>query len=258
MLAAVSRSTMGLEMAAASRYRINGIIFFISLYFWFIETHPVETKKALFAILLFSGLYFLLINLNQYEYLEVRQEGLYLEALTYRTGDSSIVHPPSEDLASQKGVLQLSEKLNIYHPPDEVQIERFVPYSTRQAGVVAAGTGAPANSPLEMTRSIHAIHRIGDAYIIDGFAFLQWKSTNHQRVFVGIKNQTDSTPVFFTSRQVSRFDLNPYFHRFNLKNGGFRARIPADEIKAGENKVWIKVEVDDQVKAMETDSKFIK
>jgi hypothetical protein len=44
----------------------------------------------------------------------------------------------------------------------------------------------------------------------------------------------------------------------NLKNGGFRTRIPMDEIKAGENKVWIKVEVDDQVKAIETDSKFIK
>jgi hypothetical protein len=252
-LAAVSRSAMGLEMAGASRYRINGIIFFISLYFWFIETYTVETKTALAAILVFSGLYFLVINLNQYEFLSVRQEQLYLEALCYQTGDSSIVYPNSEDVARQRTIMKLSEKLNIYHPPSDETIDAYIPHSVRQTGDDEVKV-----SPLEMTRSIHSIHKIGNDYLIAGFTFLEGKSTNHQKVFIGIRNKTDSTPVYFTAGQVPRFDLNPYFHQFNLKNGGFRARIPAEDIKAGENTVWIKVEVADQEKAIETDNKFVK
>lgn len=253
LLAAVSRSSMGLEMAGASRYRINGIIFFIALYFWLIETYAVESRKVLAVILLFSGWYYLAINLNQYEYLSVRKETIYLEALCTRTGDSSFINPDPAETARQREILKVSDRLNIYHLPSDESITAYIPYSTKQTE-----NDEPVNSSLDMTKSIHSIHKIGNDYLIDGFAFLGWKSTNNQKVYIGIKNQADSSPVFFTAGQIPRYDLNPFFHQFNLKNGGFRARIPANEIKAGENSIWIKVDVGDQVKVNETDSKLVK
>jgi hypothetical protein len=277
VLAAVSRSSMGLEMAGASRYRINGIIFFISLYFWFIETYSVESKKALAAILLFSGWYFLMINLNQYEYLSVREEELNLEILCANAGEKSIVHPDSQDLEQQKKILRESSQLDVYQLPTDASIAYYLPYSKKEVENTGAGSvgvendAGAANSNLEMTKSIHSIHKIGNDYLVSGFAFLEGKSTNHQQVWVGLKNQADRSPVFFTSKAIPRYDLNPYFHRYNperslwslltavnLKNGGFRARIDASEITAGENTVWIKVRVDGQIKIVETDSKLIK
>lgn len=251
LLTSVSRSPMGLEVAGASRYRINGIIFLIALYFWFIETYRVETKRALAVILAITGWYYLMINLNQYEYLAVRQEQLYLDDWCTRTGDSSIVNPNSEEVARQRATLDESARLDIYHLPDWKQLNAYFPPS-----VPEPATDGPDNSNLEMTRSVLHIKKIGHDYMIDGMAFLQWRSTKHQKIYLGIKNLTDSTPVFYSTGVVKRFDLNPYFHKFNLLDGGFRARINESAIKPGENTVFIRVITGDQIKTSETDSKF--
>src|SRR5260370_6769091 len=93
VLAAVNRSPLGLEIAGASRYRINGCIFAITLYIWFIETYSIKNRLATAAVLLLSAWYFVSINLKHYEYLSVREEGLYLEALCTKTDAPSIVYP---------------------------------------------------------------------------------------------------------------------------------------------------------------------
>ncbi len=138
-------------------------------------------------------------------------------------GEKSIVHPDSPDLEQQKKILQESSRLGVYQLPTDESIAYYLPYSKKE---VENDAGA-ANSNLEMTKSIHSIHKIGNDYLVSGFAFLEGKSTNHQQVWVGLKSQADSSPVFFTSKAIPRYDLNPYFHRYNLKNGGFRARIDA-------------------------------
>jgi hypothetical protein len=252
-LTAISRTTLDLDMAAHSRYRINGIIFVISLYFWLIENYQVETKRAFWAIFLLTGWYYLVINLGQYEYLPFRQEQNYLEIVCANAGDSSLVYPDPAEVVRQRAILERSAELNIYHLPTDADIEFYLPHSVRQTGIDSMGT-----SGLEMTGSIHGIHKVGHDYLIDGYAFLQWKSTRHQKVLLGIKNQTDSLPVYFTANQISRFDLNPFFHKFNLETGGFRGRIREDDIKPGENSVWIRLELDNQVKTMQTDNKLIK
>jgi hypothetical protein len=253
LVTAISRSPMGLETAGASRYRINGIIFFISLYFWFIETYKVETKRALLAILTFTGWYYLMVNLNQYEYLSVREEQLNLEVLATNARDSSLVSPDRADTERQRAILDKSAALHVYYLPTDADIAAYLPVSVRQPD-----GGASANSSLEMTGSIHQVRKCGQDWIIDGFAFLQWRSAKHQQVFVGLKNQADSGVVFFTAKQIPRFDLNPFFHRFDLRDGGFRARINTGDVKPGENSVWLKIEVGDQVKIIQTENKLIK
>jgi len=260
-LAAVNRSWMGLEIAGASRYRINGCIFCIALYFWLIETYSdrwllvprsTRTRLATATLLLLAGWYFVSINLKHYEYLSVREETVYLEMLCTRTGAPSIAYPNNPETPTQRHLIDWSNQLHIYYMPGEKEINTYFPFSRKLA------PADPGHSDIEMQRSIHGIYRTGNDYLIDGFAFLQGKSTNHQQVFVGLKNQADSAPVFFTSKQIPRFDLNPFFHSILLKNGGFRARIHADELKPGENTVWLRVAVDDQVKTIETDSKLVK
>ena len=253
LMTAISRSPMGLYVAGASRYRINGLIFLIGLYFWFIDTYKIEAKRPMLAILVITGWYYVVINYSQYEYLCVRQEQMYEEAWTFRMGDSSIVNPNPEETERQRETLKRSDSLNIYHLPDMAQIDAYFPHSTLEPA-----SDGPDNSSLEMSKSIHLVHRIGPDYMIDGMGFLQWKSAEHQKLYVGIKNQTDSTPVFYSTVPVLRFDQNPYFHKWNLLKSGFRARINADAIKPGENTVWIKVETGGQIKTEQTDSKFIK
>jgi hypothetical protein len=253
LMTSLSRSPMGLEVAGASRYRINGIIFLIALYFWFIETYKVETKRAMAVILVITGWYYGMINLNQYEYLVVRQEQMSLDDWCTHTGDSSIVNPNPDEVVRQRAALDESARLNIYHLPDWAYLDAYFPKS-----VPEPATDGSDNSNLEMSKSVLHIKKIGHDYLIDGMGFLQWKSAEHQKIYLGIKNETDSTPVFYSTGIVKRFDQNPYFHKFNLLNSGFRARINENVIKPGENKVFIKVITGDQIKTSETDSKFNK
>jgi hypothetical protein len=252
-ITAVSRSAMGLEVGGASRYRINGSIFAIALYFWFIDTYRLETRKFLLALALTTGWYYLVINLGQYEYLCVRQEQMYLEAWCTTTGDSSIVNPNVEETARQRAVLADCAKLNIYHLPGTAQLDAYFPHSVREPS-----TDGPDNSSLDVAKSVLHIRRIGGDYMIDGMAILLWESAKHQKIYVGIRNKTDSAPVFYSTAVVKRFDLNPYFHKWNLLNGGYRARIDTSAIKPGENTIYLKVLAEGQIKTIETESKFNK
>jgi len=253
VVTALSRASMGLDMAGASRYRINGILLLISLYFWYIETYKAESKRSLAVIMAFSTWYFLMININHYEYLAIMEERGYEDILSYNSGENSMWNDDKAMTDNQRSTIEQSKKLNVYHPPSTESLVSYFPWSVKQAGMDTTG-----NSTLEMVKSVHGIHKVAGDYLIDGFAFLTWISANKEKVYVGIKNELDKNPVFFTSNQISRFDLNPFFNKFNLKNGGFRARIKGEDIMAGENTVWIMVKVKDQIKIIETDSKITK
>ncbi|HLZ86917.1 MAG TPA: hypothetical protein VKQ52_06755, partial [Puia sp.] len=210
MLAAVNRSWMGLEIAGASRYRINGCIFCISLYLWLIETYSgrwltetssVRSKVATAAMVILAGWYFVSINLKHYEYLSVREETTYLEILCTKTGAPSIVYPNNSETPTQRHLIDWSSQLHVYYLPGDKEINTYFPFSRKQTDDPAGA----ASSGLEMTKSVHGIYRTGNDFLVDGFAFLEGRSTNHQHVFVGIKNQADSAPVFFTSKQIPRF-----------------------------------------------------
>jgi hypothetical protein len=202
---------------------------------------------------LLSAWYFVSINLKQYEYLSVREEGLYLEALCTKTDAPSIVYPNNPETPQQRKLIDWSRQLHLYYLPGDEEINAYMPISQKLAGESAEGT-----SSLEMTKAIHGTNKVGNEYIIDGFAFLEGIPTEHQQVYIGLKNAADNAPIFFTSGSIPRFDLEPYFHKDHLKDGGFRARIDANELQPGETTVWIKIIAGGQTKCIPTDNKITK
>src|SRR4030095_9042966 len=252
-LTALTRSSFGWDFASSSRYRINGIIFLISLYFWFLETYPVDKKKTSAIVLILTGLYFIGINLNHYEYLGIREQQTNFGIIGYNSGKPDLLNGDKTQIELYIKILRQSDSFNTYHLPTNADLTYYYPYGIRQ------GPQLVKDDPkLEMPLSVREIYQLGDDYFIDGFAFITGNSANHQKVYIGFKNQEDKDPVFFSTKQIARYDLNTYFNKFNLKNGGYQARIHAADIKPGENKIWLMVSVKEKVKLVETDKKIIK
>ncbi len=247
-LTALSRSPYGWDFAAASRYRINGIIFLISLYLWFIETYKVETRKKSAIVLAMTGLYFIMINLNHYEYLGIREQQTNFGIIGYNAGKPEFLNGDKTQTEMNANILKRAAELNTYHLPTNADLAYYYPYGLRQPKKVIKD-----DPTLEMPFSVREIHQLGNDYFIDGFAFITGNSARTQKVFIGFQNQSDSVPVFFGSKQIARYDLNPYFNKWNLKDGGYMARIHAVDIKRGENKIWIMVSVNGKEKMAITD-----
>ena len=252
-LTALTRSSFGWDFASSSRYRINGIIFLISLYFWFLETYYVDKKKIAAIILTLTGLYFVGINLNHYEYLGIREQQTNFGIVGYNSGKPDLLNGDKNQIELYTKILRQSDSLNTYHLPSNADLAYYYPYGIRQQMPVVKD-----DPKLEMPFSIREIYQLADDYFIDGFAFIKGNSAQHQKVYIGFKNQEDNEPVFYTTKQIARYDLNPYFNKFNLKDGGYLARIHAADIKQGENKIWLMVSVNGHVKLAETDKKIIK
>lgn len=252
-LTALTRSSFGWDFASSSRYRINGIIFLISLYFWFLETYYVDKKKIAAIILTLTGLYFVGINLNHYEYLGIREQQTNFGIVGYNSGKPDLLNGDKNQIELYTKILRQSDSLNTYHLPSNADLAYYYPYGIRQQMPVVKD-----DPKLEMPFSVREIYQLADDYFIDGFAFIKGNSAQHQKVYIGFKNQEDNEPVFYTTKQIARYDLNPYFNKFNLKDGGYLARIHAADIKQGENKIWLMVSVNGHVKLAETDKKIIK
>ena len=252
-LTALNRSSFGWDFAAASRYRINGIVFLISLYFWFLETYRIDRKKTSAVILTLTGLYFIGINLNHYEYLGIREQQTNFGIIGYNSGKPDLLNGDKSQIELYSKILRQSDSLNTYRLPASAELEYYYPFAVKvQTPIV---TDDPK---LEMPLSVREIYQLGDDYFIDGFAFIKGHSANNQKVYVGFKNQEDKEPEFFSTKQIARYDLNTYFNKFTLKDGGYQARIHAADIKPGENKIWLMVSVDGKVKKMETDKTITK
>jgi hypothetical protein len=116
----------------------------------------------------------------------------------------------------------------------------------------------PDNPKLEMPISVREIYQLEDDYFIDGFAFITGNAAWNQKVYIGFQNQEDKEPIFFSTKSIARYDLNTYFNKFTLKEGGYQARIHSEDIKPGENKIWLMVSVNGKTKIAETDKKITK
>lgn len=252
-LTALTRSSFGWDFASSSRYRINGIVFIISLYFWFLETYHIDKKKSSAIILTLTGLYFIGINLNHYEYLGIREQQTNFGIIGYNTGKPDLLNGDKNQIELYTKILRQSDSLNTYHLPTNADLAYYYPYGIRQEPQLVKD-----DPKLEMQLSVREIDQLADDYFIDGFAFIHGYSAQNQKVYIGFKNQEDKDPVFFSTKQIARYDLNPYFNKFNLKDGGYQARIHAADIKKGENKIWLMVSVRGKVKLVETDKKIIK
>ena len=250
MVTAVSRVSFGWETAGASRYRINGIIFCISLYYWFIESHPKLNKKQIWALAICTVAYYLGINLNQYEYLDVRKSQTLSGVLYFNSGNKSHLNGEKTMVDLYGGIIAESAFLDTYHFPNDQDLELPFPYS-RVVENKMEEKGLHA-----LSANIDGINKIKDSYLIDGWAFLDNISTADQEVYIGLKSSAQSEPKFYSAKQTQRFDLNPYFKKWNLKHGGFFCRIYADKLEKGEYKIIVLVKAQGEIKQMETDKKI--
>jgi hypothetical protein len=237
----INRCQMGLETSGASRYRINGVIFVIALYYWLIETQQGKIHKGI--IIAFSVFYFLCISLSHYEYLQFRMRSSLLGALTYEVGDYSKLNGFEQE--EYHKILARSKKNGIYKLTEEHSLGNYFPYSR------SCVLKEYAISPSNLRFSVDEIIKTRDAYLLDGWAFLEGRSTWQQSVYIGLKPDSLS-PVFFSAKQETRYDLNPYFHKFNLSNGGFVARIKFKDLPKGNLHILIRVMNDNETKISET------
>jgi hypothetical protein len=252
-ITAFTRASFGWDFASSSRYRINGIIFLISLFFWFLETYSINRKKTTAIILTLTGLYFVGINLNHYEYLGIREQQTNIGIVGYNSGKADLLNGDKNQIELYTKILRQSDSLNTFHLPSNADLEYYYPYGQRQQIPMVQD-----NPKLEMPMSVREIYQLDDDYFIDGFAFITGNAAWNQKIYIGFQNQEDKEPIFFSTKSIARYDLNTYFNKFTLKEGGYQARIRSEDIKPGENKIWLMVSVNGKTKIAETDKKITK
>jgi hypothetical protein len=194
-----------------------------------------------------------MINLNHYEYLDVRKQQTNFGIVAFNSGKPELLNGGTTQAELFTKILHTSAALNAYHLPNNSALFSYYPYGVRQKAKVVND-----NPELEMANSVREIFQLGNDYFIDGFTFIHGHSAKNQKVFIGFKNQTDALPIFYSTKQIARYDLNPYFHKWNLKKGGYVARIHASDLKPGENKIWLMVSVNGLSKMIETDKTITK
>lgn len=252
-ITAVSRISFGVETAGASRYRINGIIFFITLYFWFIETKDVKKPKYLYTILIISIVYYFSINLRQSQYLYIREKQTYAGILNYNYGNPEILNGEKSMINLYKTIIETSENLDTYTFPDNEQLKFYFPFV--ETIIINKGESGDASA---LSNNTETITKFPDCYMIEGWAYLEGYHTKKQKVYIGIKNEKDEQPTYYLASKTLRFDLSPYFNKPNLDNGGYFIRINDVLIKKGVSKIWVMVINDSHTKIQETDKKIIK
>lgn len=244
----LTRCQLGLETAGASRYRINGVIFLLGALLWCVDNLDYKFRKT--TIISLSILYLFFIGVNQYEFLSFRKKQSLLGALHYQSGDYTKLNGFEQEL--YKRVLTESSKNETYFLPSLTDLETYFPFSKRELN-------KEGKIDAENTRSsIDQISKVDKSYLIEGWAFIEGEKTANQIVNVGLQNIKQSNIVFFSTVQVPKYDLNPYFKKFGLQDGGFIARIPEKYIVHGESTIIINLEVEGKTKTIITDKNIIK
>ncbi len=246
---AVSRYSIGIETAGASRYRINSIIFTTALYFWLIETFPLRKKVSIAVITTVSIGYFLSINLRQWEYLSFREKQTMTGFLLYKSGNPDLLNCDRSDMGFYTKVLRDAKDLETYEFPDEA-LNKYFPVAEKYS------IKGDTNSVLNLNINIDSVEKIADGYLIDGWSYFDGMTTNGQKVFVGLKSMSTKEIVFFDAKETPRFDLEPYFKKSGLEDGGFTCRISDNDVPKGEYLIAILVKNGNDTKIQETDKKL--
>jgi hypothetical protein len=248
-ITALSRISLGIETASASRYRINGILFFITLYFWFIETRKFSKTIHIYLIVSVSSIYFIFINLGQNQYLYVREKQTYFGILNYNYGNVELLNGEKVMVNFYADILVNSKKLETYVFPSNEKLENYFPFSE----TIIVNKSESGDSSAFLSNITESISIFPDSYFIEGWAFLEGYNTDSQQVYVGIKNSLDEKPTYYLAKQTKRYDLTPYFKKLYLNDGGYSARINSSYLKKGVNKIWIMLINENQTKIQETD-----
>lgn len=245
----ITRCQFGLETSGASRYRIAGIIFLIGLYIAFIQNYSFSQKRAKYILIIASLGYFFFIGLRQYEYLSIREKEVMTGVLKYHSGEFKKLSGFEQDFYDV--VVRESYKMQTYYLPSFQSLEMYFPYSKELS------LHSDKYDTGQINFNIQAIDKVKDSYLIDGWAYIDKESAATQEVYIGLKQPSQTSIKFMTLKQISKFDLNPYFKKFNLQEAGFLARIRFSDLLKGENEIYILVKNGDKLKLVKTDKKII-
>jgi|SRR6218665_1021841 len=247
----VSRVSFGLDAAGASRYRINGIIFLIALYFWLIETYNLKKLYITITLVVTVG-YFYFFSLKQVEYLDVRQKQTYTGVLMQNIGISTYLNGDKNDVTIYNMLLNNAKNSETYCLPSNEDILDYFPYGNEHS------LKPLKLSTNDLAYNIDTITELNDSYLVEGWAFLGDENTCGQKVYVGVTNGLDNTAIFYSTKQYSRYDVNTFFKKNNLRFAGYLGRIRKNDLKSGENKISLMIEVNGMTKTVLTDKKIIK
>ena len=240
----ITRCQLGLETAGASRYRINGVIFLLALFLWFIQTNKFSVSKVNGFVIISSLFYFILFSINQYEYLSFRKQQVLLGIIQYQSGDHSKLYGFEQDLYKQ--ILKKSQLEETYFLPSFDSLKSQFPYSSL-INILQENTNTE-----QLKSSLDNVIKLKDSYLINGFAFIENESPENQVTFIGIKGN-DNKILYFSTTKMERYDLNPFFNRFDLIDAGYLARIQFKLIPKGQYKIVIKVKIGNKSRLIETD-----
>ena len=246
IITGITRSGLGLETAISSRYRIISVLFFISvliLLFEFIKLKKINGLKINGLIVLFTVFYFFNYSYSQEQYLYFREKQSIKGVVNYYSGNHKLLNGFQQDYYKQ--VLEKSNEEETYYLPLKEEIDQNLPLSSP----INIKTTNLESTSLNVT--IDEVTKLYDSYYIEGWAFIDDIETLNQKVYIGLNNNNNYT--FFNTKQVNRYDLNPYFKKNYLKRGGFFARIKLENINQGLNKITVFVENTGTKKMIETD-----
>lgn len=246
----VTRCQLGLETAGASRYRINGVVFLLGFILWFIDEVKINQRKEKILCISLSIFYFFFISFNQYEFLSFRKKQSLLGALYYKTGDYTKLNGFEQDLYNK--ILIESAENETYFLPTLSSLETYFPYSEKLSQIESTINTQNTKSSLEQ------INKLKEFYLIEGWVFIEDEGTKNQIVKIGLQNSGSGNSSYFSTTQVPKFDLNPYFKKNNLLNGGFLARVKDSDVLKGENTILIQIKINGKTRTIKTDKKIIK
>ena len=242
----LTRSQLGIDTAIASRYRILSIIFLISVLikvFEYLELKKISELKVNGSIIVFSVLYFINFSKSQEEYLYYRERQSLKGVINYYSGNYKLLNGFEQEF--YKKVIENSRKNETYFLPSKKELEDSFPYSSKKE---ISMSKLDSNS---LYINIEEITKLYDSYYIEGWAFIENQNASSQKVWVGISNENGIK--FYNTQSVNRYDLNPYFKKDYIENGGFFTRIKLENLTLGINKVSIYTENKGIKKIIQTD-----
>jgi hypothetical protein len=250
IITSLSRVANGIETAGASRYRIWGSILMISLYFFFLENKIAKKKIFTPLVLVVSISFFVLITTNHLEYLDYRKKLTEKGVLVYHSGEHKYLNGDTNLKPLYDQIIKESKKQQTYYFPSETTIMKNYPFSKNIATTMSKTTD------LFFHNGIEEIIPLKDSFYIEGKGFLEGQDTKKQQIFVVLENQLNHTKIFFTSNQIKRYDINPYYKKENLDFAGFIAIIKKEDIQKGHYKLFLKVKNNKSESYAETDKQI--
>lgn len=247
----ITRSQLGIDMSIASRYRINSCIFLICVLYYCIESFPRDKFNISYlngALLLLSISYFFGISYPQKEYLEFRKKQNYFGVLSYNDGNHKDLNGFYQDF--YKDVLIKSSISQTYFLPNEEEVNKQVNYSNSVKKDISK---YEYNS---IKGNIDKIVNFKNSVYIEGWAFIDDLNTKNQELILAVEDTITKEKIFFKGQKIKRHDLNPYFKKAKLEDGGCVFRIKNEDLATNYTKMYLLVNNNGQNKIFNTEKKL--